>query len=185
MGLSQILLIASDQTLVNKHESALFDGEKPTSFDEKSPPFPDGENLTSSNGEKPTSCNGKKSIFVNEEKSAFSDEEKEKATSSDGGKAPSFEDEKPISTSPKTSPTSGHVKNVVDPPAPEEDELEWRLGRQELSVMISLMLVSLVAALDATVLVPVLPAGPLLHPSRDKLLTMEIDHCKCSQRKRQ
>lgn len=46
----------------------------------------------------------------------------------------------------------------------EESVPEWKIGRQEALIMISLIVVSLIAALDATVLVPVLPVSKLKYP---------------------
>lgn len=150
MGLSQISSIASEQTLVNKHESTLFDDEKLTCSGETRPTSSDGKKLASANEEKPTSLDGEDATSSEREKPAYPDREK----------SPSFKEEKPMSSGPKMSSASNHVITDVDFPTTEEDELEWKLGRQELLVMISLMLVSLIAALDATILVPVLPAGP-------------------------
>ena len=41
--------------------------------------------------------------------------------------------------------------------AVEKDLVEWKLGRREKLVLVALVIVSFVAALDATILVPVLP----------------------------
>ena len=40
-----------------------------------------------------------------------------------------------------------------------DQDLEWKAGRREWLVMITLMIVSLMTALDASILVPVLPVG--------------------------
>lgn len=39
----------------------------------------------------------------------------------------------------------------------QDNESEWRPGKQEYAVMITIAVVSLMVALDATILVPVLP----------------------------
>lgn len=47
----------------------------------------------------------------------------------------------------------------------QEQAPEWKAGRQETLIMIALMAVSLIAALDTTVLITVLPVSKLKHPS--------------------
>lgn len=45
----------------------------------------------------------------------------------------------------------------------ERDGIEWKPGRQEYAVMITIATVSLMVALDATILVPVLPVSIPFH----------------------
>lgn len=44
----------------------------------------------------------------------------------------------------------------------QEQELEWKPGRAEYAVMATISVISLMVALDATILVPVLPVGGCL-----------------------
>ena len=62
----------------------------------------------------------------------------------------------------KTPPSSTLAENTSTA-VTREPVLEWKLGRKEALIVLSLMIVSLVAALDATVLVPVLPVSKLMH----------------------
>ena len=49
---------------------------------------------------------------------------------------------------------------------------EWKPGSKELAVMVTLAIISLMVALDATILVSVLPVGPLFsRPHHVRLLT--------------
>ena len=47
------------------------------------------------------------------------------------------------------------------PAVSQEPVLEWDVGRKEALIMVALMIISLTAALDTTVLVPVLPVSKL------------------------
>lgn len=61
------------------------------------------------------------------------------------------------SNAEKTSPALSEVAEVSNTAVVQEPVGEWKVGRQEALIMMALMIVSLTAALDATVLVPVLP----------------------------
>ena len=65
----------------------------------------------------------------------------------------------------KTALPSSDSAEIPSTPVVQEPVLEWKVGRQETLIMIALMVVSLTAALDATVLVPVLPVSKPKLPS--------------------
>jgi hypothetical protein len=48
-------------------------------------------------------------------------------------------------------------------PVPEKGTTEWKPRREELMVMISLAVISLMVSLDSTVIVPALPVSILFH----------------------
>lgn len=56
---------------------------------------------------------------------------------------------------------AGHQQPQISTVAGEDEEdfLNWKPGREELIILACLAIVSLVVALDGTVLVPVLPVG--------------------------
>lgn len=179
-----------EPTLVNNEKPISSDGETLFLSNEEKVMVSEGENIKSSNEGKPTSsedeklpsfderpiysegkpsdgakliCSDDKKLLISDEKSIYPGEKS--PTSADGRYSNSSDrkltslDEKPTSSEAK-SLASGHAISIIDPPAFEENDSDWKLGRQELLVMISLMLVSFIAALDMTVLVPVLPASP-------------------------
>ena len=59
----------------------------------------------------------------------------------------------------KTPLPASDIAERPSTPVVQEPVPEWKLGRQEILIMMALMVVSLTAALDATVLVPVLPVS--------------------------
>ena len=63
----------------------------------------------------------------------------------------------------KTALPSSDATERTSTPVVQEPVPEWKLRRQEILIMIALMIVSLTAALDATVLVPVLPVSKPEH----------------------
>ena len=69
-----------------------------------------------------------------------------------------------FSNAEKTAPPVAVLEQRTHTPIAQEPVSEWKLGRQEALIMMALMMVSLTAALDATVLVPALPVSkPLYH----------------------
>ena len=64
----------------------------------------------------------------------------------------------------KTALPASDVAERPNSPVVQEPVPQWKLGRQETLIMMALMVVSLTAALDATVLVPVLPVSKSEHP---------------------
>ena len=62
--------------------------------------------------------------------------------------------------SPRTSHSSGISLPTEDPFE------EWKAGRQEWLIIITLVLISLMASIDATILVPVLPVRNLSSKER-------------------
>ena len=77
---------------------------------------------------------------------------------------------------PSSLDESGHAEKEAPPSpglvedastvviaVPSEQLPEWKIGRQEVLIMIALMVVSLVAALDTTVLITALPVSKLKH----------------------
>lgn len=44
----------------------------------------------------------------------------------------------------------------------EKEEVDWKPGKQEYAVMLTLAIISLMVALDATILVSVLPVSTML-----------------------
>ena len=64
----------------------------------------------------------------------------------------------------KKAPPSPDSAEKTSSPVIQEAVSEWKVGRQEALIMMALMVVSLTAALDATVLVPVLPVSKPKHP---------------------
>lgn len=65
----------------------------------------------------------------------------------------------------KTALPASDVAERPSTPVVQEPVPEWKLGRQETLIMVALMVVSLTAALDTTVLVPDLPVSNPRHPS--------------------
>ena len=59
----------------------------------------------------------------------------------------------------KAAPAVFSVTEERNPGVSQEPVLEWDVGRKEALIMVALMIVSLTAALDTTVLVPVLPVS--------------------------
>ena len=64
----------------------------------------------------------------------------------------------------KTAPAVSTLADDTSTAAGQEQVLEWKFSRQGALIMMAIMIVSLTAALDATVLVPVLPVSKLKHP---------------------
>ena len=59
----------------------------------------------------------------------------------------------------KAAPAVFSVTEERTPGVSQEPVLKWDVGRKEALIMVVLMIVSLTAALDTTVLVPVLPVS--------------------------
>ena len=64
----------------------------------------------------------------------------------------------------KAAPAVFSVTEEKTPGVSQEPVLEWDVGRKEALIMGALMIVSLTAALDTTVLVPVLPVSKPQNP---------------------
>lgn len=65
--------------------------------------------------------------------------------------------------------------------AGEEQTSEWNLGRQEMLVLVALVIVSFVGALDATLLAPVLPVNPLSSWAPRRSSDCAEDSCEISR----
>ena len=63
------------------------------------------------------------------------------------------------SNAKKAAPAVFSPPEERSPGVSQESVLEWDVGRKEALTMVALMIVSLTAALDTTVLVPVLPVS--------------------------
>lgn len=84
---------------------------------------------------------------------------------------------------PKLSYTNGSLQPKVEIAA-ENCTLEWKLGRKEKLVMIALVIVSFVAALDATILVPLLPVRYWGPQAQWRYSDCVLDSRKIASRKR-
>ena len=68
------------------------------------------------------------------------------------------------STTEKAAPAIFNVTEERTPGVSQVPVLEWDVGRKEALITVALMIVSLTAALDTTVLVPVLPVSKPQYP---------------------
>lgn len=73
----------------------------------------------------------------------------------DRGNIPQAEEKSPAKTENSNRSTTSQEPNLVS----TASDPEWRAGRGEWMIIIVLAIVSLMVALDATILVPVLPAS--------------------------
>ena len=67
-------------------------------------------------------------------------------------------DSNSITGEEKQGPKTPNAENMKDQAAPPSEQ-EWKAGRREWMIIIVLAIVSLMVALDATILVPVLPVS--------------------------